>query len=69
MKEVRRWTSELSTRQGGTLGGVGAPPTLVHTRYSVGFFWSKNKFKELVVATVHSRHNAGHLVDLVLKVL
>ena len=28
-EEVRRWTSRLSTRQGGTPRGVGAPPTLV----------------------------------------
>ena len=42
-EEVRRWISGLSTRQGARPGAV-----LVHLRYSVGFFWSKNKFREVL---------------------
>ena len=46
--------SVLSTRQGARPGGGralhprGQPGTLlVQLRYSVGFFWSKNKFREV----------------------
>ena len=53
-EEVRRWTSGLSMRQGTRLGGGRAPhprgqpgTLLVHLRYSMGFFWSKNKFHEV----------------------
>ena len=53
-EEVCRWTFGLSTRQGARPGGwarpypPGQPGTLlVQLGYSVGFFWSKNKFREV----------------------
>ena len=53
VKEVRGWTPGLSTGQGARPKGVGEPhhprgqpgTPLVSFQYSVGFFWSKNKFR------------------------
>ena len=50
----RQATNEEATRQGARPGGWGRPhprgqhgTLVVQLRYSVGFFWSKNKFHEV----------------------